>query len=338
MKITVLITLILLYTVCTSCSDIANTSHSHISIAIKSEPQNTTISRAVTKLNITVSAADFDTLTHEVLLQNGKAQIELSIPKGDDRVITVMGYDENSRLQCRGAAKVNLHKTNEIVSITVAWLPPPPVTLSIDSIGTTTINISWTPSTVEDFGQYRIVGSTRSEFDLIKDTLHTPITNKSITKTVISNLQANMTYYIAVITLDTEGKFNDLTNDVKIVKTKHSVLSPLFGDWKQTALHYDSLGTWKILDSTVNSFTYSSVSLNENQRYTLTLKTKTNTIYTTGTWSVNESDSKLLFTPENDSTTAYGAYTISSDTLRVLQENNITKEKTRITFLKSSLF
>ncbi len=191
-----------------------------------------TINRVV----VNVAGPGMSRVTKELTLNSGvtEATGSLEVPKGNDRIFSVDGIDGNSITQFSGETTQDIVNDVESVSISVSWIPPDPVTLTISNITSTAATLNWTTSAAPDFSFYRVLLSTSTTLIDLTDQIGDDMTDVNSTSMNIINLTPGATYFAAVMTVHTEGWFTgDLSFGTQnsIVKSFSSVdLLQLIGD------------------------------------------------------------------------------------------------------------
>ncbi len=161
----------------------------------------------ITRVRVTVSGPGMDDVVENLSLNGNTASGSVSVPKGDNRNFLIEGIDGRGIIQFEGDATKDLRNDSESVSVSVVWIPPPPINLSVDNVTSSSVDISWSRSNAQDFAYYRILLSTSSNLDAKNDKL-LDITDVNNTSGTIRELDPETEYYVAVIVVDTEGWFN----------------------------------------------------------------------------------------------------------------------------------
>jgi hypothetical protein len=129
------------------------------------------------------------------------------VPLGDDRLFSVEGVDENNIVQLSGSETTDITSEANSLNIKIKWMTPTPVNLYVSNIASTTAELSWDICDAPDFYMYRLLMSTKKQLqadtDGIKDIFDR--TEKSIK---ITGMTPNTTYYLSVIAIDTEHKYD----------------------------------------------------------------------------------------------------------------------------------
>ena len=167
-------------------------------------------SATIIKVIVNVRGPGMRSVTEELTLNSttSAATGSIKVPKGNNRIFTVEGIDGNSITQFSGQTTQDIVKDVESVSLSVSWISPDPVTLSVSNVTTTTATLSWNTSTAPDFLFYRVLLSTSSNLIDPIDQIGGDITNVNSTTLNIINLTPGTTYYAAVMTVDTELRFS----------------------------------------------------------------------------------------------------------------------------------
>ena len=167
-------------------------------------------SAAINRVVIAVTGPGMTRVTEQLTLNSATtaATGSIKVPKGNNRKFIVNGIDGSSIIQFKGETTQDIVNDVESVSISVSWTPPDPVTLSVSNVTTTTATLSWNTSTAPDFLFYRVLLSTSSNLIDPIDQIGGDITSVNSTGLNIINLSPGTTYYVAVMTVDTELRFS----------------------------------------------------------------------------------------------------------------------------------
>ena len=163
-------------------------------------------SATINMVVVKVTGPEMIAVTEELTLNSGvtAATGSIEVLKGINRTFSVEGIDGNSIIQFSGQTTQDIVNDVESVSISVLWIPPDPVTLTISNVTSTTATLNWTASTAPDFSFYRVLLSTSTNLNEVTDQIGDDITNVNTTGLNIINLTPGTTYYVAVMTVDTE--------------------------------------------------------------------------------------------------------------------------------------
>ena len=171
-------------------------------------------SAAINRVVIIVTGPGMSRVTEELTLNSATtaATGSIIVPKGNSRKFIVNGIDGSSIIQFRGETTQDIMLDVQSVSISVSWTPPDPVTLTISNVTSTTVTLNWSASTEPDFSFYRVLLSRSTSLKDPADKIGNDITSVNSTSLNIINLSPGTTYYVAVMTVDTElwftGSFN----------------------------------------------------------------------------------------------------------------------------------
>ena len=171
-------------------------------------------SATINRVVIAVTGPGMTRVTEELTLNSAttRATGSIKVPKGNNRNFIVNGIDGSSIIQFRGETTKDIINDQESVSISVSWTPPDPVTLTISNVASTTATLNWSASTEPDFSFYRVLLSRSTSLKDPADKIGNDITSVNSTSLNIINLSPGTTYYVAVMTVDTElwftGSFN----------------------------------------------------------------------------------------------------------------------------------
>jgi len=111
-----------------------------------------------------------------------------------------------------------LNNDKETVTINANWIVPPPVNFYIQNVTDNSAELIWQKSNVIDFAFYRILLSTNSNLDPNNDKL-VDITDINHTSANIINLTPNTDYFVSVLVVDTELRFDLANMEVKTFTT-----------------------------------------------------------------------------------------------------------------------
>lgn len=163
---------------------------------------------SITSVSVTVTGPEMDQVVQDLSFNSGTgtASGTVEVPKGSDRLFKVEGKDSRKIIQFSGSATKDINGDNESVSITVAWIVPDPVSLTINEIRSTSVVLSWNATNAPDFGFYRILISNQLPLNPSNDNVGDDITDRTnTTDWRITGLFPITKYYVAVVVVDTEG-------------------------------------------------------------------------------------------------------------------------------------
>lgn len=193
----------------------SNSVSTEVQIVFNFETSNTqqvglSKSATINRVVISVTGPDMSLVTEELTLNSEvtTATGSVKVPKGNNRKFIVEGIDGNSITQFSGETTQDILDDVESVSISVFWTPPEPVTLTISNVTSTTATLNWSVSTAPDFSFYRVLLSTSTILTDPTDQIGDDITSVNSTSINIINLTPGTTYYVAVMTVDTELWFS----------------------------------------------------------------------------------------------------------------------------------
>ncbi len=203
----------------TACSNIdpisSNSDVSQVALQIHFAGSNNKLLKPekmleILKIQVTVTGTDMNDIQQELVKNGNTAAGTFEIPKGKNRTFKVEGLDGNNRVQFDGTQTSDLNQDTENITITVAWITPPPVTVTISNITATSVDVSWTASTEPDFAFYRVLLDTSQPLSA-NDDGKKDITNPNSTSLKITGLNSSTQYYLAIVVVDTESRYNENT-------------------------------------------------------------------------------------------------------------------------------
>jgi len=161
----------------------------------------------VSKATITISGPKMSNIIQEFTITGDTTILTMDVPLGEERLFLIEGMDEKNIVQLSGSKTIDITQDVSSITIKVKWLPPIPVNLYVSNITSTTAELTWDISDAPDFYMYRLLLGTKkqlqAQIDGIKD-----IFNRNEKTAIITGMSPNTTYYLSVVVIDTEHKYD----------------------------------------------------------------------------------------------------------------------------------
>lgn len=163
----------------------------------------------ITEVRVTVTGPDMDPVEKTLSkVDEDTYSGTVSVKKGDNRKFSVDAYDGNNILQYSGTNTMNISRSSESITIDLNPLRPDPVTLSIAATSASSVDLSWSQSTIKDFQYYAILRSQSTDPDIYNSDDWIAIAESRTTLSYTDddeNLVTGETYYYQVHVVDTEN-------------------------------------------------------------------------------------------------------------------------------------
>ncbi len=163
----------------------------------------------ITEVRVTVTGPDMDRVEKTLSkVDEDTYSGTVSVKKGDNRKFSVNAYDGSNILQYSGSNTINISRSSESITINLDPLRPSPVTLSVDATSASSVDLSWSQSTVQDFQYYAILRSKTIDPDIYNSDDWIAVAESRSTLSYTDddeNLETGETYYYQVHVVDTEN-------------------------------------------------------------------------------------------------------------------------------------